>query len=77
MKPTLLVLLLLTTGCVTLAPLVGQDGAPGLRAVSALREIGGDAPLPHHPAWLASTEPGETMPAGIHSAEQSRGAAQM
>ena len=40
MKPTLLVLLLLTTGCVTLAPLSGQDGAPGLRAVSELRLSG-------------------------------------
>ncbi|QRK13851.1 hypothetical protein JQX13_29625 [Archangium violaceum] len=51
--------MLLSTGCVTLAPRQGGSTAEGPRALSTLREAGGSTPALEAPSPLASTEAGE------------------
>ncbi|HEX5746827.1 MAG TPA: hypothetical protein VFZ09_11335, partial [Archangium sp.] len=62
---------LLSTGCVTLAPRQGGSIAEGPRAFSMSREAGASTPAPETPAPLASTEAGEHAFSG-ETGEQER-----
>jgi hypothetical protein len=75
----LLAVVLLSTGCVTLAPRQGGGSAEGLRALSTLREAEATAPPLEAPSPLASTEAGEHAPSApgeqerLHRRRSARG----
>ncbi|WP_309891584.1 hypothetical protein [Archangium sp.] len=66
----LLAAVLLSTGCVTLAPRQGGSTAEGLRALSTLRAAGGSTAALETPVPLESTGAGEHAPSA--SVEQER-----
>ncbi|HYO53522.1 hypothetical protein [Archangium sp.] len=67
----LLGVVLLTTGCATLAPQSGGSGSQGSRAMSVLRETTAGTPPLQRPSSLGSTEPGEQE--RLHRRRSARG----